>query len=299
MLHISATLVPSHFKLPRIKVRSTQIPPSPGALERLKCESCGVEVDLPFRCNYCHHYYCPDHRLPESHDCSETWRMKALRSARASTAPLGLASETRSVLLPARSQKIRFSRTEAQHLVVGTVLVTAAGVSFLFGNSLNLLGLIVASAIFSLGFILHELAHKYVAQGYGLWAEFRLNMTGVLLTALSVVSPIKFIAPGAVMISGFADKDRIGRTAFAGPLVNVIITLGLLILLPVLRLSSLYLPVLFGAEINAFLALFNLIPFAVFDGRKIYYWNRRYWAILFLVSLSLTIYTNLVLRPIF
>ncbi len=299
MLHISATLVPSHFKLPTIKVRSKQIPPSPGALERLKCESCGVEVDLPFRCNYCHHYYCPDHRLPESHDCSETWRMKALRSARASTAPVGLASETRSVLLPPRTQRIRFSRTEGQHLVVGTVLVTAAGVSFLFGNSFNLLGLIVASAIFSLGFILHELAHKYVAQGYGLWAEFRLNMTGVLLTALSVVSPIKFIAPGAVMISGFADKDRIGRTAFAGPLVNVIITLGLLILLPVLRLSSLYFPDLFGAEINAFLALFNLIPFAVFDGRKIYFWNRRYWAILFLVSLSLTIYTNLVLRPLF
>ena len=178
-------------------------------------------------------------------------------------------------------------------------MVTAAGVSFLFGNSFNLLGLAVASAIFSLGFILHELAHKYVAQGYGLWAEFRLNMTGLLLTAISIVSPIKFIAPGAVMISGFADKGRIGRTAFAGPLVNVIITVGLLILLPVLRASSLYLPVLFGAEINAFLALFNLIPFAVFDGRKIYYWNRRYWATMFLVSLALTIYTNLVLRPLF
>lgn len=299
MLHISATLVPSHFKLPRIKARSREIPPSTGAPQHLKCESCGVEVDLPFRCNYCHHYYCPDHRLPESHDCSETWRLKALRSARASTAPAGLASETRSVLLPSRAQRIRFSRTETRHLVVGTVLVTAAGVSFLVGRSFNLLGLAVAALIFSSGFILHELAHKYVAQGYGLWAEFRLNMTGVLLTAISIVSPIKFIAPGAVMISGFADKDRIGRTAFAGPLVNVTITVGLLIFLPVLRLSSLYLPVLFGAEINAFLALFNLIPFAIFDGQKIYHWDRRYWAILFFASLLLTIYTNLVLLPLF
>jgi Zn-dependent protease len=184
-------------------------------------------------------------------------------------------------------------------LIVGTALVTAAGVSFLVGNSFNLLGVAVASIIFSLGFILHELAHKYVAQGYGLWAEFRLNMTGLILTALSIVSPIKFIAPGAVMISGLADKDRIGRTALAGPVVNVIITVGLLILLPVLRETSLYLPALFGAEINAFLALFNLIPFAVFDGRKVYYWNRRYWATLFLVSLALTIYSNLVLRPFF
>ncbi|MGA8904770.1 MAG: M50 family metallopeptidase [Candidatus Bathyarchaeia archaeon] len=182
-------------------------------------------------------------------------------------------------------------------MIVGTALVTGAGVSFIVGNSFTLLGLAVAAAIFSGGFILHELAHKYVAQGYGLWAEFRLNMTGVILTAVSIVSPIKFIAPGAVVISGVAEKDRVGRTAFAGPLVNVVITGGLLIFLPVLRESILYLPVLFGAGINAFLALFNLIPFSVFDGRKVYYWNRRYWMILFLVSLALTIYTNFVLRP--
>ncbi len=208
-------------------------------------------------------------------------------------------AEARSVLLPPRARGIRFSRTEVNHLVLGTALVTAAGVSFLVGNSFTLVGLAVASLIFSMGFILHELAHKYVAQGYGLWAEFRLNMTGLILTALSIVSPIKFIAPGAVMISGFAEKGRIGRTAFAGPLVNVVITVSLLIFLPVLRESSLYLPILFGAAINSFLALFNLIPFAVFDGLKVYHWNRRYWAILFAVSLMLTVYTNLVLRPFF
>jgi len=265
----------------------------------LKCERCGVEVDLPFRCNYCEHYYCPEHRLPENHDCSETWRVKAVRSARATTAPVQLASETRSVLLPPRTQGVRFSRTEKRHLIVGTTLVTAAGVSFLVGNPLTLLGLAVSSIIFAMGFILHELAHKYVAQGYGLWAEFRLNMTGLILTALSIVSPIKFIAPGAVMISGFADNDRMGRTAFAGPFVNVIITVGLSALLPALGQTAIYLAVLYGGAINAFLALFNLIPFAVFDGRKVYSWNRRYWATLFLVSLALTIYTNFVLHPFF
>jgi Zn-dependent protease len=117
------------------------------------------------------------------------------------------------------------------------------------------------------------------------------------LTALSIVSPIKFIAPGAVVISGFAQKDHIGRTAIAGPIVNVIIAIALLTLLPSLQQSFVYLPILFGASINAFLALFNMIPFSVFDGRKVYYWNKRYWAALFLVSLALTIYTNFVLRP--
>jgi Zn-dependent protease len=88
-----------------------------------------------------------------------------------------------------------------------------------------------------------------------------------------------------------------GRTAFAGPLVNIVITTALLIVLPILPSAALYQAVLAGAAINAFLALFNLIPFAVFDGQKVYAWNRRYWAALILISLALTVYTNFFLRP--
>lgn len=266
----------------------------------MKCETCGVEVDLPFKCNYCERYYCPGHRLPENHDCSETWRMKAIRSARASIAPGQVTYDTQNVLLHPRTQSIKFGDTEKKHLIIGTALVTAAGVTFFLGDpsTIGVIGLLIASVLFALGFILHELAHKYVAQGYGLWAEFRLNMTGVLLTAISIVSPLKFIAPGAVVISGFVDKDRMGRTAFAGPLVNIVITAALLIAMPLLS-GPVAFAFLAGAAINAFLALFNLIPFSVFDGLKVYKWNKRYWALLFLVALALTVYTNFVLRPFF
>ena len=146
-----------------------------------------------------------------------------------------------------------------------------------------------------MGFILHELAHKYVAQSYGLWAEFRVNSLGVILTAISIVSPFKFIAPGAVVISGFADRDRMGLTALAGPVVNIVIAVALLITLPVLARTSIYIAILYGAAINAFLALFNLIPFSIFDGRKVYAWNKRYWAVIFVVSLVLTLYTYFLL----
>jgi len=180
-------------------------------------------------------------------------------------------------------------------LIIGTALVTAAGVSFLIGNTSSAFALTIATVIFAMGFILHELSHKYVAQRYGLWAEFRVNMMGVILTAISIVSPLKFIAPGAVVISGFADRDRMGLTAIAGPIVNVAITTGLLATLPVLPRTSIYYALLYGAAINAFLALFNLIPFSIFDGRKVYSWNRSYWAIMFVVSLVLTAYTYLLL----
>jgi len=146
-----------------------------------------------------------------------------------------------------------------------------------------------------MGFILHELAHKYVAQGFGLWAEFRLNMTGLLLTAISIISPIKFIAPGAVMIAGFADKQRMGKTAVAGPVTNLIITAALLIALPLAGTGWAYEAMVAGASINAFLAVFNLIPFAIFDGQKVYAWNKRFWAMAFLAALALTLYTTLAL----
>jgi Zn-dependent protease len=67
--------------------------------------------------------------------------------------------------------------------------------------------------------------------------------------------------------------------------------------LPALQTTGLYDAVLAGAAINAFLALFNLIPFSIFDGRKVYTWNRVYWAALFLFALALTIYANFVLVP--
>lgn len=199
-----------------------------------------------------------------------------------------------------RAHTIQFGQTEKQHLLVGTALVTGAGISFFLGSSftIGIAGLILATVFFSMGFILHELAHKYVAQAYGLWAEFRLNMTGVLLTVLSIVSPFKFIAPGAVMISGIADREKMGRTAFAGPVVNLAITTALLAVLPSLGSGWTFQAVLAGASINSFLAVFNLIPFAIFDGRKVYVWNRKFWAALFALALGMTIYTNFILRPL-
>ena len=280
-----------------IKRKSSCIFGLPREPQLTKCAACGSEVDLPFRCNYCENYYCPEHRLPENHDCTETWRVKALKSARAISIPMqtGSGSGVHSMLLPTRTRSLRFSTTEIEHLILGTALVTAAGVSFLYGSTSSALALLIATVVFAMGFILHELAHKYVAQNYGLWAEFRVNTFGVILTAISVVSPFKFIAPGAVVISGFADRERMGLTAIAGPIVNVVIAMGLISLLPVLANTAIYIAILYGAAINAFLALFNLIPFSIFDGRKVYAWNRRYWIVIFVVSLLLTLYAYFLL----
>lgn len=194
---------------------------------------------------------------------------------------------------PPRSAKFGFSSTEVRHLTISALLVSSVGLSML-GASLVSIGpeiVVVLVLLFTCAFLLHEIAHKIVAQRYGLWAEFRLTLFGALITLLSIVSPFfKIISPGAVMIAGTASKDSVGKTAVAGPLTNIIFCVGsfaLTLLLP--QYSSFFQVALFTAFFNAFIAVLNLIPIGILDGWKVFQWNKIVWALAFLSSVALAI----------
>ena len=189
-----------------------------------------------------------------------------------------------------------FSPTEIKHVLIGIGLVSAVGLSL--RRSLQILGVnnialvVFAVALFTLGFILHELAHKFTAQSYGLWAEFRLSTVGVLITTISILSPIKFIAPGMVLIAGTTTTDVFGRVAFAGPLTNLILAF-------LAMLGSLALPaegvrhvLEIGSWVNTYMALFNLIPFGDFDGLKVFRWNKGAWALIVGLALALLAFAS-------
>jgi len=150
--------------------------------------------------------------------------------------------------------------------------------------------LLILAAVFTSVFLLHELAHKLIAQHYGLWAEFRLSMFGALITLLSIVSPIKLISPGAVMIAGPISKEMGGKTALAGPLTNIILSILFLIFAYPLRSFPKIVPML-GAAFSAWIASFNLIPFGMLDGSKVFGWNRMVWVVVFITAVALTIFT--------
>ncbi len=139
--------------------------------------------------------------------------------------------------------------------------------------------LLIISALFIYGmaFILHELAHKFSAQMFGYWAEFKINRQGLMLTLFSLISPFKIIAPGAVMISNIANRDHYGKVAAAGPATNI--ALGLLFMAMKYLSNDPFYVILavIGMDINSTLALFNLLPFGVFDGAKIIRWNKYVW----------------------
>ncbi len=118
-----------------------------------------------------------------------------------------------------------------------------------------------------------------------MWAEFRLSTMGLLLTFLSFfllqtsVLPIMIVAPGAVMIAGLMNKNEYGKISIAGPATNIAQALIYLFIYIANPYSLLGYLAGYGIQINAFLALFNLIPFGIFDGMKIYNWDKRVWAI--------------------
>ena len=171
---------------------------------------------------------------------------------------------------------MKFSEIEKQHLLKAWIVLSFA-FAVLYSSIIStefILYFIMSLLTVGLGFLLHELAHKYVAQKYGCWAEFRADDRMLMFTVISAFLGFLFAAPGAVFIHGNVTTERNGKISVAGPLTNIVLSLiflGMMILqLPGIIGTAL----LFGYRINAFIALFNMIPIMNFDGKKIIKWNK-------------------------
>jgi Zn-dependent protease len=161
-----------------------------------------------------------------------------------------------------------------------------------------------------LGFILHEIAHKLTAMRYGYWAEYKTWTPGLFIALISSLFGFIFAAPGAVHIYGqyMTDKED-GIISISGPITNIILSLIFLAIALILTGSypellnrfieaPYWIIVLFttctlGFSINAFLALFNLLPISILDGAKLFRWDPFIWLVTFaaagiLVFLSFT-----------
>ena len=262
----------------------------------MQCRKCGQETFLPFRCPYCGDQFCSEHRLPESHSCPRMDLARAQRREDALEYQGNNSYEYKVTYgMPRRVRgRIYFSPKELRHLALGTLLVIGISLSFGFGSfgEENWTFLFSAlAAVITLSFFTHELAHKFTAQRRGLWAEFRLTVWGAVLTSISIFLPFKIISPGAVMISGPASMDEIGKISIAGPVTNIVLSTAFfgptLFCLP----NSNFISSIFGigAFFNAYIALFNLLPLGILDGFKVFHWNKVVWAFAFAISVVLTI----------
>ncbi len=147
---------------------------------------------------------------------------------------------------------------------------------------------IIAMVTVGVAFLLHEIAHKYFAQKYHCQAEYHSFDLMLVVAIITSFFGIILAAPGAVFIQGHITKKQQGIISTAGPATNVLLAI---LALPFFFLTTglIYHIATIMLTVNAILAVFNLLPLSIFDGKKVFEWNKIVWGSLIILSLGLAI----------
>lgn len=131
------------------------------------------------------------------------------------------------------------------------------------------------------GFILHELAHKFVAIRFGAFARYQAWESGLVMALImAVVTGGRFVfaAPGAVYIySRNLTPRQNGLISVAGCLTNLVLGLAFVALALFAPTDYVFTLAATAASINFFLGAFNMIPIPPLDGSKVFAWNWMVW----------------------
>jgi Zn-dependent protease len=197
----------------------------------------------------------------------------------------------------------RISRKERFDLVVAWLAISVA-FSLIFPRPdlmQYVMNLVLSMVTVGVGFVLHELAHKFTAMKYGYWAEFRKdNIMLLVAIVLAALVGVVFAAPGATIIYGTGiTREQNGRISVAGPLTNLVLCIPFAIILivsgglgPDYAFRNLLSMIgIIGLQVNAMIAAFNLLPVSVLDGRKILAWNPAVFAVMIVAAFGILIAT--------
>ena len=190
---------------------------------------------------------------------------------------------------------------EIKELVVSAVVLAFVFAYQGIGNLSVLPTMFIVSLLsISIAFIFHELAHRTIARYYGCYARFQMWSFGLkvaLLFAILTNGNFVFAAPGAVVIYPRIDlwgsqqpitKKESAIISLGGPGMNVLLAVVSFALIHLVAVGGIIQTILtYSMKINLWLALFNMIPIPPLDGSKIFGWNRKIWAVVFILLLVL------------
>ncbi len=171
-----------------------------------------------------------------------------------------------------------FSDTEIKELLkawaaISVAFSIASGGGALFNPRL----LALSGLTVGLGFLVHEMGHKYTAQRFGYPAEFRAFDTMLILAVLLSFSGFVFAAPGAVFINGLPTTKQNGKISAAGPGASLLLAVSFFLLSLLFGPTAIFAN---GFAINSWWAFFNLLPIGNFDGPKIWRWSKGVYTVM-------------------
>ncbi len=200
----------------------------------------------------------------------------------------------------------RFSKIEIRDISIAILVLSVSFTLIYRGNRgffsddyvTNILCWFGVSFLFVItSFMMHEMGHKFTAQRFGAWSEFRMYPIGLLICLISSMFGFLFAMPGAVYINGYITEEQNGRISVAGPAVNIV--LCAIALVVAILFGGAYTKVgailLVLAHLNSFLAVFNMLPIGPLDGGKILKWNGLVYGVMIGVSVALLIIVRIVM----
>lgn len=193
-----------------------------------------------------------------------------------------------------------FSREELRDLGISVFVFTIAfSIYGLRDPGLRALPLyMIVSASFLVAvfaFLLHEMAHRFMAMREGGTAIYKMWPVGALLALVTSIFGFIFAALGAVYIQGIYDPEKSGRVSLAGPATNVILGVAFFAAALLSPYNSLALILGFVSSLNLYMGTFNLIPIPPLDGYAVWNWNKEYYIFSIGISLFLLVYLGYVI----
>jgi Zn-dependent protease len=190
---------------------------------------------------------------------------------------------------------MKFYKREIKELLIADIALSIAFTNLIYGSpgfSNILYTFFVSFLAVTLGFALHEIAHKLTAQHFGAISFFRASMFGLIFSILSSFFGFLIAIPGATVVASWLSRKEEGIVSIAGPAWNVFI--GLVCVLLAIYFPNFERTFAFVGFVNLWLAFFNMLPMPPLDGSKVLRWNKAVYFLFMSIIVILLLYFEIV-----
>lgn len=166
-------------------------------------------------------------------------------------------------------------------LSFGFTAILMSGVRWVFSGFLV--------AIILVSYLSTILPQKLLAKRFGCTSRYMLTKLGLLISALTIISPIKYLSPGMLVIPelDFIARKRSGIISAIGSMINITLGVTFVVLGILLPDFSIAILMLTGAFITSQLTLLRLIPMRFLPGKRILNWSWPIFIIMLILALAI------------